>query len=421
MSVKVNLQVYSQRTDRDISEGRVPPTDCLEYLPWGTRSLKLKVDGNYKGELYVRPEPFDTQSDLIAGYGIGENGKDILVSWGGGWERGFQLDYRPGEEAYIFFNLTHGGERAQKSYQVVLVARHAETGAELGRLLVTLERPLDLPAALLKPHWQVVENGDRNLLLCSDDPALPTRAPLYLSRWWPGQNVEYVGGAPPQVRLLCRRNVGGGSSQVDVWVAPNANEPEIHLARIDGDIQFPLVDLEQIHAELYYMANHWALRIWFFWLDKGVADKINWDGLDDNERKVLIAWRQGQEIPDAERVDLVFDSEFNLRFLCSDLHWRELWAPYSGSLPLRVSIGAEKTPDVLIRGGQGVFAVAAARVKDYIPRPEKGFDPSREVMQRLSAQEGVEKGPGLLRHKHTPFFHGAEFDISLISNDVLKG
>ncbi len=423
MSDTIQMQVYSRPTEEQINDNLPVSTDSLEYLPWGTRSLKLKVSGDYSGKCYLRPRQFILNESPVAGYADGSPGGDIRVSWGGGWEEGFQIeDKKKGEDVYIYFNITHRGTQAADAYPLTLEAYHSKKHTKLGELTVTLHRPAELPSPALKPQWQALGDGDKELLLA---PAQARQVPIYLSRWWPTEVIHYTAAQVtvlPRVRLVCHRNIGEGYSRVEIFAALPGKKTEKLLAFIDGDIQFPLVDLEQISADLYFMSGHWVLRVWFFWLDKTLMGKVDTAGLGDAEVRVLNRWRAEQEIPDAERVDIVFDQNLNTRFMCTDLHWQELWGPFTKKAPLHVSVAAEEALNVYIRGAQGLAAVKAALLKKYVPQADKTFDPSEEVKNQLYQQEeGAEKGVGDLKHKHTPFFRNAGFDLDLISNDVRKG
>jgi hypothetical protein len=297
-------------------------------------------------------------------------------------------------------------------------------GQELGRKTVTLLRPA-LPPVLLKPEWQAIGSGNQDLVLRPSQPNAPAHIPFYLSRWWPEASVSYadpmLAKVPPLIRLHCTRNVGDGYSQVEVWGRRGTTGSEVHLADIDGDLQFPVIDLRQIKADLYHLAGHWDLRIWFLWLDKGAAKRIDKTGLGDKEMDMLQSWGQQQEIPDAERVDLILDKDLSLRYLCTDLHWHELWAPYRNDLPVHISIAGKNLKDVVIRGSGGITVIAAAQAQSYLPAPRGDFDPSLRVMERLRDPDRIERGAGSFEHKHTPYFYNVEFDADLASSDVREG
>lgn len=417
----INMTVRSRWTEDELEVGLGPPPDRINYLPWGTRSLKLAVNGDYKGLIRICPEPRSADPEMIVSHA--HQSEDIQLSWGGGWEQGIELDYQADTTPFVYFNVTHGGEAAAEFYNVDIVARD-RSGVELSRLPVSLTRP-PMPESVLVPAWRQVSDEVAELSLQPSTADRPAEAPLYLSRWWPGAWVDYASrqasGPLPRINLLCRRNVGGGYSQIEVFGQADGQSQPAPLATIDGDIQFPLVDLRQISAELYFKAGYWWLRIWFWWLDKGVAERLD-PALTPEEKQVAADWAATQEIPDGERVDLVFDKDLRLSHLCSDVHWHELWAPFDRLGPVRVSIAGRKRHEVLIRGGQGWKVVLTSQTRRYLPAPaDQVFDPSERVVEQLLDPARRELGAGELVHKHTPYFHDVQFDADLASSDVRHG
>jgi len=418
----ISLSVVSQRTEQDIALGIEPPTNSLDYLPFGTRSLKLAVRGDFEGEVIIRPEPFDPDPERIASYAA--ESRAIKFSWGGGWERGVELENKPGTTKYIFFNVTHRGTEAAESYTTTIIAFN-EDEEELGRLNITLNRPENLPETLLTAEWQT-NDTESDLIIENKTPNSVAQIPLYMARWWPPEKVTYapadVAGPPPKITLNCLRNVGDGFSIIHVLTENEGDSRPRRLAQVDGDIQFPLVDGRQITADLYFMAGHWALRLWFFWLDKGVARRPETKGKTVKEQRIIERWSLEQEIPDAERLDLVFDKDFNLVYLCTDLHWHEMWAPYENQGDvLQASISATNKIEVLIRGAAGVKIIAQSEAEKRLPDPDRTVIPSDIVLERLRDPGHAPQEEGDITHKHTPFFHKVEFDAELTSSDVLKG
>ena len=55
---ELQLEVSSEWTESEHMLGKGPPLDEINYVPWGTRSLKIHVSGDRKkGLVRVRPEP----------------------------------------------------------------------------------------------------------------------------------------------------------------------------------------------------------------------------------------------------------------------------------------------------------------------------------------------------------------------------
>jgi hypothetical protein len=382
----------------------------------------MAVGGGFEGEVIIRPEPFDEDPDRIASYAA--ESRAIKFSWGGGWERGVELENKPGSTKFIFFNVTHRGTEAAEKYTTT-IAVYDEDENVLATLDVILNRPADLPAALLTAEWQAGDEQS-DLTIENKTADLTAQVPLYMARWWPPEKVSYASvdaaGAPPKITLNCLRNVGDGFSIVHVMAQNEGAQQSKMLARIDGDIQFPVVDGRQITADLYFMAGHWALRVWFFWLDKGVPRRPQTRGRTIEEQRTIERWSLEQEIPDAERLDLVFNRDLNLVYLCTDLHWHEMWAPYEkqGEV-LQASIAATKKLEVIIRGSASVKIIAQSEVQKRLPDPDRQVIPSDIVLARLRNPHQPPLEEGSIAHKHTPYFHGVEFDAELTSSDVLKG
>jgi hypothetical protein len=422
----LKMRVVSRWTEEEVQFNEPPPVDRIEYLPWGTRTLKVALEGDIEGLVRLQPEPRHASPDQIVSHALGPDGEAIQVSWGGGWEKGVEVDCQPDRPNHAFFNVTHSGPEAGERYSLNLVARD-EAGAKLGEFAVSLTRPQDLPPSWLRPQWRS-DAGDGGLRILELSPAGDGTAPgvpFYLSRWWPECWLAYARperiGVPPAISLRCQSAPDQGDCQVEVRARKDAASPQVTLATIGGDLQFPTCELGHIDATLYRMAGHWALRLWFFWLDKGVAQVLDTPSRSQREKRILANWADVQEIPDAERVDLVFDGDLNLRFLCTDLHWHELWAPYERSGPLSVSIAGQRRRDVYIRGQEGLRVVVAAKVRRHLPRPAGEFDPSLAVMDALRDPDRVAKAAGTMMHKHTPYFHDAPFEADLTSNDVREG
>jgi hypothetical protein len=383
------------------------PIPDLEYLPWGTRSLKLKVSGQHPGTMYILPEPPVQDQDrfeFITG--------DVHVSWGGGWEPGFQIkNLQPDAPVYAFFNLTHQGNSAADLYTLRLAAYDKEDMQHpVGQTKIPLRRPRRYdPGNMTLVRFKWEKTG-----LVWEPPSPPDSSrlhvPEYVARWWPTRAISYLDTSyarvtpPPSIHLHCIRNAKSRDLKIEVR-AGNTK----HLATFQGDIAFPLVDYKRIHADLYAIEKHWALRVWFFWLDE-VFPKRYLDTLSPDQRQALHDWKKTQEIPDAERVDLIFDRDrdLKLRFLATDTHWRELWGVPDDTQPApTITIGARSFLHATLNGFPELGALLAG----------KG-NPLSKIKNRLSW--GRAKGRGAFEGKHTPFISSTRFEPALGSGDVTK-
>jgi hypothetical protein len=392
--------------------------DELDYLPWGTRSLKLKVSGDYRNTMHLLPLP-PIQGEERIEYSTNVAGSGAIhVSWGGGWERGVQIKkLRADEPVYAFFNLTHQGQAdGQYTFEVAAFDKgDVQYAKPLGQTQVKLNRPRHTSQLnIIQADWvDSGSGGTRDLVLGPPAGGGKLHVPKYLSRWWPEAGVSYLDtsfkkvGAPPHIRLQPRPIDEGTNLEIEL-LALRADEEPKYLAKFIGDIAFPLADLERIRADLYSIEGHWALRVWLFWLDK-VFPQAYLDGLSKAQRRALAKWGKIQEIPDAERVDLIFDQDLNLSFLGTDTHWRELWARPD-----------DKTTAPVIKIGAKSFLRATVDVFPELPALLIGDgNPVERIVERLSS--GHAKGPGKFQGKHTPFIDHVRFDPDLGSGDVTEG
>ena len=203
---ELQLEVSSEWTESEHILGKGPPLDEINYVPWGTRSLKIHVSGDRKkGLVRVRPEPVSQDAELIASYT--HEGEELQFSWGGGWEQGVEVEHKKGESNYVFFNATHLGDNAADQYTTDIVARD-KGGQELARLKVTLSKPAKLFPGLLKPNWRQVDANTSELKLEPATTGQVAVVPFYQSRWWPQAWTSYVEfpdpGSPPEITLRCR-------------------------------------------------------------------------------------------------------------------------------------------------------------------------------------------------------------------------
>ena len=79
----------------------------LDYLPFGVKTLKVVVDGTYKGNLRLAPARLSsTQGEKVA-HEDGDSLPQFVVSWGGGSEDFYKLDYP--RKRIVYFLVQHVG------------------------------------------------------------------------------------------------------------------------------------------------------------------------------------------------------------------------------------------------------------------------------------------------------------------------
>jgi hypothetical protein len=289
------------------------------YLPFGTRTLRLRVipNGEIQGTVRLRPAATarwrDGRDDLFLGYA--DRGDLFQVTWGDGQEKG--LPVRAGEATTVFFNLTHMGPEIPDEATLTLVAdsgtRRNEQGQEeplvVARKVIRLRPPADREA--LRQAYRLAWQGEE--LVSAGGKAVPH----YLSRWWPAPQITYH-TAPEPPQLVCRL-AAGTTNRMLVYLRDGAELTE--LAAITDIRDSGFFAEGRTRGELYALEGErlWVLRLWFFWQGRE-AGAGPW-----------------YRLPDQERIDILFEADYwRMPYLaCVDLNWRETWAeaPSEGETP----------------------------------------------------------------------------------------
>jgi hypothetical protein len=415
----------------------------LDYLPFGAKTLKVAVEGDYRGKLRLSPK----RSSPVEGEKFAHEDEGVppqfAVSWGGGHEV-YELDY-PGKRV-VHFLVHHIGD-ALDDRLLTIQARPEDSDEVIASLPVMLTYPTFTgerwPSEdLVKPIWQEVSPG---LLGTSDIVLVGRYAPDYISRWWPGNRIIYdaYGSRPPLIRLRYRRLADGDGGDLSVHAAGSPGGKEVALATIQGRIPYPLYDMQQVLPELYrFGPQTWALRVWFFWLDKEISlddlsrygtrtsDEIQhaWQELTSKAEGGLAdqSWQESHEIPDAERVDIVFSRDLQPLFAATDLHWREMWGRYEDpgqSLSVRIM---NTRPAALAKDWQELGKVVdgwgKVLLSQVLPRNRMSppYNPQVEVVRELAGQGKLRADP-VAMESHTPALMNVAVQVRFTSTDVTDG
>lgn len=419
--------------------------DKLDYLPFGVKTLKIVAEGDYRGKVYVSPKRHSLVDGEMFAHEDGGGAPQFVVSWGGGHEDHYELDYP--KKRIVHFLVHHVGDTLDDR-PLTIVACPEDSDEPLAALTVKLTYPTFMgepwPASdLVKPTWQEISPG---LLGASDIVLEGQYAPDYISRWWPGNRVTYdaYGLAPPRLRLHYRRQVGGDddSGDLTVW-AQSPGGSEVKLATIQGRIPYPLYDMQQVVPELYrFGPQTWALRVWFFWLDKEISlqDLKGYGTRTEEEAgqawKGVVAqaegglaqegWAERHEIPDAERVDMVFSHALQPLFAATDLHWREMWGRFEEpDKPLIIQI-MNTQPAKLLKDWKELKKVAEGWGKillsKVLPHNQMNppYNPQLEVVGELAGAGKLGADPFALE-SHTPTILNVRMAVRFTSTDVTDG
>jgi hypothetical protein len=471
-------------------------SDRIDYLPFGVKTLKVEVSGDYNGPLYLVPERRSSDRDEQFGYEdreqsdySGEGTPQFIVSWGGGQEGSWKGDYPQNKLAHFLlhhkldsklgdYTLTiqafdakpPSSELSQPDDITVIIQSHAALSQPhdnppssknlLAELQVTLTCPRDgddlYPTEYLgRPEWKLAKSG---LDGCSDIYLHGRYTPRYVSRWWPHNRVVYYTEQSPLVQLHFQRQVEDSRGAIAIYVTPVSGENKVLLAEIQGQLEYPLYDMRQVSAELYYFGSKtWALRVWFFWLDLKLSreDLGRYGNLSPKELEVALSGvngealrprREAHEIPDAERIDIVFDEHARPLYAATDLHYREMWGEF-GSQPkiakilntvfaaaqprgLKSSDGGHIEAMILntaipdlpspcdAKSGLEELLVIAKAMHNNMDRP---FKPHEEVLRNLNKQTLLLSRPFVQTQSHCPAFQNVIMQSRLTSTDVREG
>lgn len=403
----------------------------IEYLPYGTRTLKIKVSnpGNEPENLVLRSANQPTNFGKDVFYTHEQDGKDFRLSWGGGHEEGacvlgkdkevlskkfpFEecVSLPAGADSFVYLNLTHtvNSFNPGKAYNLLLTLHpHGSPPSTPAKyeLRIKLKPPQVSDPVRLAP-----ENDEPTIWRVSG-----SQVPTYLPRWWSPAGVVYPQDTPrpPDLKL----QFGDKDLEFAIRTNPGQEPPDFKpLACIRDNVIGQNIGNSEARffgGELYHFCgDYFVLRLWFFWLQKA--------GL-----KTIVA-----EIPDSERFDLVIDPrEHRVRYVATDAHWREVWArPQEFEKTVEARLGLFSN-DVL----KNMFGSIVPRKRyetfvdwlrhsgqeeDGEPKPIRR--PSDKICKNLLAgdvQAAKDLGPGV--ECHVPYFVNCQ-PPSFISTDPKLG
>jgi hypothetical protein len=422
-----------------VHEGDERPREdgALDYLPFGVRTVKLAVEGECRGKVRLRPVRLSSVPGETFGHEDEGDPPQFVVSWGGGYEDHCELDYP--RKRVVHFLLHHVGEGTGDHRLTVEAGDESGSRAHLP-LNLTYPRSGGVPwpaEQLVRPVWHEVSPGLSGACTIELQGDL---APRYLSRWWPHNRVVYAyDKPPPRLRLAYRRLVDAAHGDLTVYASRSGDAPEVRLAELRGSIGYPLYDLRQVLPQLFRFGPHtWVLRVWFFWLDLDISrqdlarywprDAVEleqaWRGITAKKDggTAEANWRQRHEIPDAERVDIVFDDNLQPLYAATDMHWREMWgqvAPRAGGDPVRVQVMNTRAKEMaanwreLGKAVDGWSQIILSRFAHNHPP----YAPHGEVMAELRG-EGVLGADPIGMESHSPAFFNVKIQRHLTSTDV---
>jgi hypothetical protein len=361
----------------------------VDYQPFGVKVLKLRIRRNQAtkpalGPIWIHPQGYerpdahsnDPQRWRV--YGTAQGDPDLWVAWGAGDERGFcvkskdrfKIDKVPlplDDDGcyYVYLHLIHRPPDPlahTPADKTLVVQATGEDGQVHGEKTIQLKVPADptgAPGAInpLRAHWEWdLDAGVSTLTLRGADGS-PAQLPLYVSRWWPTRQVEYVpvDEATAQfledLRIVYQRQDGGkDNGRIDVMLG------DTPLGHLSGALAVPLHDCRLCSVELLRFLDdyHLVLRLWFYWVHLGFsAEQLmafvppsRRDGWRPEAERVsadlrggLLPWHKREEVADVERFDLLLGPcDLSTKYVGTDTHWQEFWSAVADGEPLRARI-----------------------------------------------------------------------------------
>lgn len=344
-------------------------TDVLNYLPFGTTTLKVYFDPPAdcpEGILTAAPLKRHGERERII-IAHEDYGSDLWISWGGGKAEGIHFDPSKGQR-YLYFNLTHRSSTIAEDYPITIQVKD-----EAGNLVTARRFVAVRPAARhpLRLNWH------------SDWPFGSTlqwqgkHVPDYQSRWWPQQRLTFQKREVPPFTVRYDR-----MTTSDRWGRVVLSLAGQTLARVEGRLESALHDVRLFDADLFHFyENVWAVRLWFSWLHHSFTEG---DLHADVLGKAVPLVRDGrEEIPDVERFDLLVDVEEKvIRYIGTDNHYKELWGQWGWERPVQALIGHNVS-------AQTAFFIFAARTTDTLVSLSGSrshtYDPAPLIRQELES------------------------------------
>jgi hypothetical protein len=291
--------------------------------------------------LWLRPvnTPDDFKRVTLHGYGGGEAGveSNLLVHWGGGIEMGacVKMDevhpikdknfkfwtvkpvaLEPDESKRVYLNVTHQiGEVRPYSLSLITLTLDDE-GKEKrlnGRLDLTLVPPNSADGPVTDPVrgiWR--QDGSLQFL--------GSQLLDYVPRWHPSDSfvVQAAGDLPS--RLAFKSDGRHITAKLDG--RPLLDVEDLDFDKVDGKKR-DLTSISPCLPELYHFCDgrYYVLRVWFLWVNRLIGED--------------------HEVPDAERIDVLFDLlNKKVRFLATDFHYKELWGePFNPDRGAQAKLG----------------------------------------------------------------------------------
>lgn len=358
--------------------------NTVHYLPHGTKILKIHpvlsedILDQELG-LILRPKNL-ALGGRVAGHEDKPIGKPgLLVTWGGGQvnTNGIHRTVSHHPKGFCYFNVTHlpGDDGALKSYTLTFDVLNGN-GSHHSSLEIKLEPPPRSNEKFLRATSE--KKPDANVFRFTG-----AQIPLYVARWWPTRQVHYDPIPTGWLDVLQRLEVRDYTPRErKVWVGLSAmpgHGKDVTLLEIEGELGNHQLLVEGFR---FFDQKHFVLRLWFLWCNP--SEGVNLD-----------------EVPDAERFDLLLDcTNRTVKYIGSDLHWREWWGKQKSASPLSAKLGMLSEPaDMLDK-------IREWLAQTFMPGDPKKNNPTYILCGELTDGQGCYHQPPHVRKKYraAPFW-----------------
>ena len=383
-------------------------TAVATYLPFGTRTLRFEVTNKTEAPclLWLRPQNLPANypaTGLIRGYVDGQTeDRQFWVHWAGGDERGacVKMDEKSpledktlkvwevkpvavaaGESCPVFMNVSHLGTTAvaQKlTLQAITLDGTTEKTID-STLTIDLQLPATSDNKTVTDAVRGTWSEDGTELTFSG-----TQLPDYVSRWWPPDKLTYR-PAPANVSKL-RFNM-----EQDKFTLKLDGKTLATIKDNDWEAGQDIHKLRPCQPELFHFCGdrYYVVRFWFIWTDKSMGQK--------------------HEVPDAERIDVLFDQQANkVLYMGTDFHYKETWG--------RLKAGQKSGKIELGLGFSSIDNFTLKILKGFFDKG-KVADPARQIARQLCEAFTWQTGP----KAHVPMLANISLFGNLTSPDVREG
>ena len=402
--------------------------NVLPYLPYGVTTLEMKI-GRYEDEPYGDIYPYNRpDSEKKSHVGFADGSEDFLVLWGGGKEKGLNIN-KENVNGRLFLQILHKGKNID---QQCITLCHSKTGKPICVIkLVPAEVSPNLVTMKLN---RIVGTNSQTITFKGN------RMPNYYSRWFPPRapekKIQYHHVKVPQISIKFRvkeeYSIVNVDSNIDIFL------DDLKIGQVTGDWCY-----SGIHAEIFTIfgdSDFLVLRLWMYWINTDFSRKCfggenelvsnTGDVLTNKSIKNEVAkrglWESFDiECPDNERFDFLIDMrKKKVTWLGTDFHYQESWYRFEETEPFvkaRIANDFNTLEQVFQKLGDRFNQPREnydpmIRLKEILRKPDAIKTLTQQDVQEIQAHK-VTRGVGFTR-KHVPYAENGNAVAELVSSVV---